>query len=82
MDGVGPLHVVDETYRGMWLSPANTVLMRTDEPSSDGPLVWISPYKQSRVVVIELGHGRETHLHPGYRRLVTNAVLWSAGAKQ
>jgi type 1 glutamine amidotransferase len=81
LEGVGPMHLWDETYKGMWLSPDNKVLMRTDDPSSDGPVVWISPYRQSRVVVIELGHDHNAHLHPGYRRLVTNSVLWSAGVK-
>lgn len=77
--GIGPMRIWDETYKGMWLSPGIKVLMRTDEPSSDGPLVWISPYRKSRVVIIELGHDRKAHLHPGYRRLVTNAIRWSAG---
>jgi len=77
--GVGPMRIQDETYKGMWLSPENKVLMRTDDPSSDGPVVWISPYPKSRVVVIELGHDRKAHLHPGYQKLVRNAILWSAG---
>lgn len=78
-EGVGTLHITDEVYKGMWLSPGNKVLMRTDEPASDGAVVWISPYQKSRVVIIELGHDRRAHLHPGYRRLVQNAVLWAAG---
>lgn len=77
--GVGAMRIWDETYKGMWLSPDIQVLMRTDEPTSDGPLVWISPYRKSRVVLIELGHDRSAHLHPGYRRLVRNAIRWSAG---
>lgn len=78
-DGVGPMRIQDETYKGMWLSPDIQVLMRTDHPSSDGPVVWISPYRKSRVVVIELGHDRKAHLHPGFQRLVGNAIRWSAG---
>jgi uncharacterized protein len=77
--GVGPMRIWDETYKGMWLSPDIQVLMRTDHPTSDGPVVWISPYRKSRVVLIELGHDRKAHLHPGYRKLVRNAILWSAG---
>ena len=77
--GVGPMRIWDETYKGMWLSPDIKVLMKTDEPTSDGPLVWLSPYRKSRVVIIELGHDRSAHLHPGFRRLVTNAIRWSAG---
>ncbi|MBS1826732.1 MAG: ThuA domain-containing protein [Acidobacteria bacterium] len=78
-EGVGVMHIWDETYQGMWLSPKNQVLMRSDDPSSDGPVVWISPYQKSRVVVIELGHGRTAHEHPAYRRLVQNAIIWAGG---
>jgi len=31
------------------------------------------------VIYIQLGHDPETFRHPGYRRLVYNAILWSAG---
>lgn len=78
LEGVGVLKITDETYKGMWLSPRNTVLMKTDDPTSDGPVVWIGPYRKSRVVVIELGHDRKAHLHPGYQRLVRNAIRWAA----
>jgi type 1 glutamine amidotransferase len=75
--GVPPMYILDETYKGMWFSPDNQVLMTTDEASSDGPLVWISPYRKSRVVVIQLGHGSEAHRHPHYQQLVFNAIRWA-----
>jgi type 1 glutamine amidotransferase len=77
--GVGTFRITDETYKGMWLAPGNKVLMRTGEATSDGPVAWISPYRKSRVVVIELGHDRKAHLNPAYRRLVRNAVVWAGG---
>jgi type 1 glutamine amidotransferase len=78
--GIDTLEITDETYKGMWMSPSNKVLLRTDNPTSDGPVAWVSAYKKSRVAVIQLGHGREAHLHPAYHRLVRNAVLWTAGS--
>jgi type 1 glutamine amidotransferase len=72
----------DETYKGMWLAPRNTVLLTTTHPLADPPLAWISAYAPSRVVAIQPGHGREAHAHPGYRALVRNAILWSAGRLQ
>jgi type 1 glutamine amidotransferase len=30
-------------------------------------------------VVIQLGHDAKAHLHPGWQRLVRNAILWAAG---
>ena len=78
-DGIGPMHLRDETYKGMWISPHVSVLLKTDEQTSDGPLAWISPYAKSRVVYIQLGHDRLAFLNPAYRELVERAVFWSAG---
>jgi type 1 glutamine amidotransferase len=78
LNGVGTLEMTDETYHGMWMAPSNQVLLTTTNPTSDGPVAWISAYPKSRVVVIQPGHSREAHLHPGYRRLVQNAIFWSA----
>ncbi len=77
--GIGPLHIWDETYKGMWISPEVKVILKTDESTSDGPLAWISPYGKSRVVYLQLGHDRKAFLHPAYRELVERAILWSAG---
>jgi hypothetical protein len=79
LEGVDAMEMTDETYKGMWMSASNTVLLKTDNSTSDGPVAWVSAYSKSRVVAIQLGHGRECHLHPGYRRLVRNAVFWTAG---
>jgi len=76
---VGSLHLWDETYKGMWISPEVKVLLKTDNPTSDGPVAWISPYPKSRVVYIELGHDEKAHLYPGYRILVQDAIHWTAG---
>jgi uncharacterized protein len=76
---LGTMHLWDETYKGMWISPDVKVLLRTDNPTSDGPVAWVSPYSKSRVVYIELGHGESAHLYPAYRTLVQDAIRWSAG---
>jgi type 1 glutamine amidotransferase len=76
---VAPVRLLDETYKGMWLSPRISVLLTTDNPTSDGPLAWIAPHPRSRIVTVQLGHGAETHRHVAYRTLVRNAILWSAG---
>jgi hypothetical protein len=78
-NGVEMPEIFDETYKGMWISPDATILLKTTHPLADPPLAWISPYVRSRVVVIQLGHGSEAHRHPGYRKLVKNAVMWTAG---
>jgi uncharacterized protein len=80
--GLALTEVYDETYKGMWFSPQVTVLLTTTHSKADSQLAWISPYSKSRVVAIQLGHGREAHGHRGYRALVRNAILWSAGHLQ
>jgi type 1 glutamine amidotransferase len=76
--GVVPLALEDEAYRGMWLSPRATVLMETDCPENDRAVVYVGPYEKARVIYIQMGHGESTMRHPGYRRLVHNALLWTA----
>jgi type 1 glutamine amidotransferase len=71
---LAPIH--DETYKGMWIAPTNTVLLATDHATADGPVAWVSAYKSARVVYIQLGHGTEAHRDAGYRALVRNATMW------
>jgi type 1 glutamine amidotransferase len=77
--GLTPFHVLDETYKHMWLSPKIRPLLITDNPNGDRFLAWIGPCATSRVVAIQLGHGPTVFSHPSYRALVHNAILWSAG---
>ena len=77
-EGLSAFTVLDETYKGMWLAPTNTVLLTTDNPTGDPPVTWISAYEKSRVVTIQLGHGPESHRDASYRRLIANAIRWAA----
>ncbi len=77
--GLGPFQITDETYKGMWISPAVKVLLKTDNPTSDGPVAWISRYEKSRVVCVQLGHDGKAHRHPAFREIVRRSILWSAG---
>ena len=77
--GIEPFQLTDETYKRMWISPDVRPLLTTDNPNSDSTIAWVSPYARSRVVYIQLGHGRGSFFHPSFRALVHNAILWSAG---
>jgi uncharacterized protein len=81
LDGVGVLKFNDEGYKNMDHSPAATVLMEVDNPDNDKAVVWVGPWRKSRVAAIQLGHGVGAYNDAGYRRLVANAVLWAAGRK-
>ncbi|NVM16153.1 MAG: ThuA domain-containing protein [Candidatus Lokiarchaeota archaeon] len=71
-----PLHIYDETYKNMWLSPKIEVILQSNLFSSDKPLIWISPYDKSRVVVIIPGHGWGAHYNLGFRYLLKAAIFW------
>jgi hypothetical protein len=79
VSGIVPMHLRDEAFKGMQVAGDVKVLLTTEDPNSDRPIAWISPYAKSRVVYIQLGQGREVFTYPGYQRLVKNAVLWTAG---
>ena len=80
--GVDRFPIVDEIYGRLWLSPKIDVLLETSHPESDGVVGWISPYAKSRVVYLQLGHGREALENPNYRKLVHNAIAWAAGRQR
>jgi type 1 glutamine amidotransferase len=77
--GLPPMRLFDETYKNVWRHPQTVPLLETRHPTSDDVIGWISPYPHSRVVFLQPGHGREAHENPWYRRLVYNAIHWSAG---
>lgn len=77
--GVLTLVLVDEAYKGMWHSPRIQVLMETDHPLNDRPVVYIGPGGGGRAIYIQPGHTESTLRHPGFRRLVYNAVMWAGG---
>ncbi len=79
LKGLSSAWMRDETYKGMWRAPGTQVLLTTKHATSDEALAWISPYAKSKVVFVQLGHGREAHENPWYRKLVRNSILWSAG---
>ena len=79
VSSIVPMHVRGEAFQGMQVCQGHQGPADHQNPKSDGPIAWISPYAKSRVVYIQLGHGREAFTYPGYRRLVKNAVLWTTG---
>ena len=77
--GTGPFHVIDETYKGLFISPKIQPLLTTDNPTSDPTVAWVGPCTTSKVVFIQLGHDHSPFRHPSYRALVHNCILWCAG---
>lgn len=70
--------IVDETYKGFWVSPKIHLLLTTEEPLSEKSLSWAKEYGKARVVYIQLGHGPTAFANHHYRTLVHNAIRWVA----
>jgi type 1 glutamine amidotransferase len=72
------MHLTDEGYKGMWISPKAQILFTTEHPDADKPSVWTMPHEKARLVTILLGHDKLAHANDGFRKLVKNAIDWTA----
>ncbi|WP_165073692.1 ThuA domain-containing protein [Paludisphaera rhizosphaerae] len=78
--GVAPFLLRDEAYKNLYHAENAIPLLKTDAPESDPVVAWVGPCASARVVAVQLGHGTSAYEHPSYRRLIHNAVRWSARA--
>jgi type 1 glutamine amidotransferase len=78
LKGVPSFSVLDETYGRMYYHPDIQPLMVTNHPTSIPIVVWMRAYKNSRLVMIQPGHGPQIFKSPHFRRLIGNSVDWVA----
>jgi type 1 glutamine amidotransferase len=76
--GLSDFEVVDECYKGYWVSPDAHLLLTTDCQQNEPSIAWAKEYGKARVVYIQLGHGPEAYRNATYRELVKRALLWVA----
>ncbi len=76
--GVQDFTLHDETYIRQVFEADNHVLMTCDDPTSDKPVVWTRQYRKSRVCSIQLGHGPQAYTDASFRRLMHQAIYWTA----
>ena len=91
MKGVTPLFKVDkEEWYTYNKSPRSNVhvLANVDEASyqpdskikmGDHPVVWVNTKVKARNVYIFMGHSPDLLLNNNWKRMVNNAILWTAG---
>jgi type 1 glutamine amidotransferase len=72
----------DETYKGFYVNPGVTTLLRVDHPKSGPVIGWEHEYGKARVAYIQPGHGPTAYSNPNYRRLVENAINWAGRRKR
>jgi len=76
--GLEDFEIEDETYGHFDVHPQVKPLLTTAEPTSGQTIAWAHTYGKSRVVYLQLGHDHLAYEHPSYRRLVRQAIRWTA----
>jgi len=76
--GIEDFTIHDEIYNGYSISPTVQPLLTTDHPESENVIAWTNKYGNSHVVFIQLGHDHFAYENPNYRRLVAQAIRWTA----
>jgi len=76
LDGVPSFSIHDETYGRMYYHPDIQPLMVTNHPLSIPVVVWSRTYRNSRLVMIQPGHGPQIFGSPNFRRLIANSIAW------
>ncbi len=76
--GISDFDIVDEVYGGVEILPQVKPLLSTTHPKSMRYLAWINHYGKSDVLYIQLGHGPSGYSNPNFRKLIQQAIEWSA----
>lgn len=76
--GIDDFEIVDEVYGGVEILPQVKPLLSTTHPKSMRYLAWVNHYGKSDVIYIQLGHGPSGYSNPNFRKLVQQAIEWSA----
>jgi len=76
--GLTNFTIYDEIYWGYRVGADVTPLISTTHPKSGKPLAWARTEGKSRVVFIQLGHGKEAFTDANYRKLLAQSIRWTA----
>ncbi|MEW6236901.1 MAG: family 16 glycoside hydrolase [Candidatus Omnitrophota bacterium] len=79
-DGISSYQVTDETYGDMYVNPAVDILLSCNHPTSSSFVGWAKNYGRARVAAIQGGHDHKVYENPNYRKLLHNAIRWTANA--
>jgi hypothetical protein len=76
--GIRDFEIFDEVYGDVEILPGVKPLLSTTHPKSMRYLAWVNHYGKSDVVYIQLGHGPSGFSNPNFRKLIQQAIEWSA----
>lgn len=78
--GIRDFVIHDEIYWNFRTGPDITPLLTTTHPKSGKPLAWTRTEGRSRIVYLQLGHDSAAYGNPNFRKLVAQAIRWTAPA--
>ncbi|MCF8336154.1 MAG: ThuA domain-containing protein, partial [Bacteroidales bacterium] len=70
--------ITDEGYSDISILPSVKALLKVDHPHCADKVAWTNEYNNSRVVYLLFGHDNKAFQDKNYRRLLFNAIEWSA----
>jgi type 1 glutamine amidotransferase len=76
--GIPDFQIVDERYGECEIKVSVKPLLSTTHSKSMRNLAWIHHYGNSDVIYIQLGHGPTAFANANYRKLIQQAIAWSA----
>lgn len=76
--GVKSFTLLDEVYGRMSIRDDIQPLLATCHPESTPVVAWAKTYRSSRIVTIQPGHGPQAYQSAEFRRLLINAIRWTA----
>jgi type 1 glutamine amidotransferase len=74
--GCKDFDLFDETYKGFYVEPDVTPLLKTDEPTSTPVIGWTKKYGKARVVTLQSGHDTPTFQDLNYRKILLQAIQY------
>lgn len=80
LNGISEFKIYDETYDNVWIADTVNPLIATKHSGSMPILAWTQkPFRHTRSVYIQPGHGPEVFSHPMYRKLLAQSIYWASG---
>jgi type 1 glutamine amidotransferase len=76
--GLNDFVIHDETYKLFDVADECQALLTTEEPLSNPVIAWAKTYEMARVVYMQSGHDHFAYENPNYRKLVAQAIAWTA----
>jgi len=77
--GLKDFTIHDETYKDYYTAPNAHVILKTDCPTNDPEIGWVTHYGNSRVFYLMLGHDSLAWTNPNYPVILKRGIEWAAG---